>query len=264
MENYGNIKANIFRMQDGSDFYIANADDEASFKLSAQCKNARVIPFTAKKKLKFGVFVEKGIIMIAADEKIAICDKNDLKIKGEHNLENALAACGIAYFAGISPEVIAKSLKEFEGVEHRLEYVETINGVRFVNDSKGTNPDSSIKAVYAMEKNIVLIAGGSNKNSDYTDFAKTLEGRVKHLIVQGETANAIAKAAKNAGFTSIVFSEGMGQSVEKAFELAENGDVVLLSPACASFDFYANFEKRGEDFKQKVYELKEKIQRQEG
>lgn len=262
MENYGNIKANVFRKQDSSDFYITNADDELSFALKEQCTAAKIVPFSKKKRFEFGVFVADGMITVAdGNEKVnAICPANELKIKGEHNLENALAAVGIAYFAGISPEVIARTLMEFEGVEHRLEYVDTINGVRFVNDSKGTNPDSSIKAVYAMEKNIVLIAGGSSKNSDYTAFTDTFAGRVKHLIVQGETASEIADAAKKNGFSNIVFSSGMKESVEKSFELAENGDVVLLSPACASFDFYKNFEERGKDFKQKVYELKNKLE----
>lgn len=260
MENYGNIKANIFRMQDESGFYIANADDEASFALSKKCKKAVVVPFSTKKCFERGIFVKDGIITVADENEIKICNKDELKIKGEHNLQNALAAAGLSYFAGIKPEIIAKSLREFDGVEHRLEYVDTIEGIRFVNDSKGTNPDSSIKAVYAMEKNIVLIAGGSNKDSDYTDFVKTFDGRVKYLIVQGDTAKVIADTATKVGFTNIVFSNGMKDSVEKAFSIATQGDVVLLSPACASFDFYKNFEERGTDFKKKVKELKNEWQ----
>ncbi|MGP1569544.1 MAG: UDP-N-acetylmuramoyl-L-alanine--D-glutamate ligase [Eubacteriales bacterium] len=260
MENYANTKANVFKMQDSSDYYVANADDATSFELVKQCKGAKVVPFSKNKRFEFGVFVKNGMLTVADGKEIPICNVGELRIKGEHNLENALAAVGISYFAGIAPEFIEKSLREFEGVEHRLEYVDTIKGVRFVNDSKGTNTDSSIKAVYAMQKNIVLIAGGSSKDSDYTDFVNTFKDRVKHLVLQGDTAKIIAKSAQKAGFKNIVFSKGMKESVEKAFSLSEEGDVVLLSPACASFDFYRNFEERGEDFKKKVCELKNNLQ----
>lgn len=260
MENYGIIKANIFKNQDENNFYAANVDDETSYNLTKLVDKVRIVPFTTKKELDFGVCVVNDIITVKdKDEIVSLCNKSELKIPGQHNLENALAAVTLAYFAGIPEADITKTLLEFEGVEHRIEYVDTINGVRFINDSKGTNPDSSIKAVYAMQKNIILIAGGSSKNSDYTSFVDAFEERVKALVLQGETANAIAESADKAGFTNIYFTDGMRKSVEKAYELASEGDVVLLSPACASFDFYSNFEERGRDFKEKVRILKENV-----
>lgn len=257
MENYGNIKTRVCMNQDKSDYFVVNADDEKSYELVNKCENAQIVSFSKDKKTRMSATLIHGkLYIIQDDKKIPLCRKEEVRIKGEHNLENALAAAMIAFCAGVDTDIIAQTLREFKGVEHRLEYVTTIDGVHFVNDSKGTNPDSTIKAIHAMEKNIILIAGGSNKDSDYTDLVKLLNGRVKYLILQGDTAKAIAESAKSEGFENIKFSTGMEESVKTAFALAEPDDVVLLSPACASFDFYLNFEERGKDFKSKVFDLK--------
>ncbi len=256
IENYAQAKAMIFRNQDESQYFVVNYDDEESMKLVKQCK-AKVIPFSRKTVLDLGCFVLDGDIVIQNEQGqcIDICSKDDLKIPGAHNLENALASAAIAYFAGISPEVIAKTLKEFEGVEHRLEFVGEVDGIRFVNDSKGTNPDASIKAIEAIKDGIVLIAGGYDKGSEYEEFINAFQGKVKHLILLGKTAPKIKETAERLGFTKITMCKDMDECVRTGYKMASPGDTVLLSPACASWDMYTCFEQRGEHFKNCVREL---------
>lgn len=257
MENYGDAKAKIYANQDEDGYYIANYDDPASFRLSKGCKKAKVVPFSRKEKLAYGAFVADGRIVIINDagDLIPLCRVDELKIPGNHNLENALAAAAISYFAGIDPEVISDTLRDFRGVEHRLEYCGQVDGVRFVNDSKGTNPDASIKAIEAMKKGIILIAGGYDKGSEFTDFIKAFDGRVKHMVLLGKTASKIKSQAESVGFTNITMAKNMEECVAEAFKLAVPGDTVLLSPACASWDMYTCFEQRGEHFKNCVHGL---------
>jgi UDP-N-acetylmuramoylalanine--D-glutamate ligase len=186
---------------------------------------------------------------------VDICGADELKIPGMHNLENALAAAAMAYFAGISPTVIAKTLRTFEGVEHRLEFSGEVDGIRFVNDSKGTNPDASIKAIEAMKDNIILIAGGYDKGSEFDEFIEAFNGKVKHLVLLGKTAPKIKEAAERHGFTNTTICRDMDECVKTAYKLASPGDTVLLSPACASWDMYTCFEQRGEHFKNCVRDL---------
>nr|WP_315022624.1 UDP-N-acetylmuramoyl-L-alanine--D-glutamate ligase [uncultured Aminipila sp.] len=257
MENYGLAKAKIYENQDESEYFIANYDDPASFELSKACKKAKVVPFSRKEKLTYGAFVADGHMVIINDagNLITLCRADELKIPGSHNLENALAAAAISYFAGIDPSVISDTLKNFQGVEHRLEYCGQVDGVRFVNDSKGTNPDASIKAIEAMKKGIILIAGGYDKGSDFTDFIKAFDGRVKHMVLLGKTASKIKEQAEAVGYTDITMAKNMEECVAEAFKLAVPGDTVLLSPACASWDMYTCFEQRGEHFKNCVHGL---------
>lgn len=170
-------------------------------------------------------------------------------------MENALAACAIAYFGGIEPEVIGKVLREFRGVEHRIELCNTIDDIRFVNDSKGTNPDASIKAIEAMKENIILIAGGYDKDASFDEFVKAFEGRVKTLLLMGKTATKIKEVAEKEGFTNSIILKDMEACVREAYRIAQPGDVVLLSPACASWDMYTSFEQRGKHFKACVQAL---------
>ena len=256
IENYAQAKAMIFQNQDENQYFVVNYDDEESWKLVPQCQ-AKVVPFSRKSELPFGCFVLDGDIVIKneAGKCIDICSIDDLKIPGAHNLENALAAVAVGFFAGIEPAVITKTLREFEGVEHRLEFSGEVDGVRFVNDSKGTNPDASIKAIEAMKGGIVLIAGGYDKGSEYEEFVDSFQGRVKHLILLGKTAPKIKETAERMGFTNIVMARDMDECVKVGFRLAEPGDTVLLSPACASWDMYTCFEQRGEHFKNCVRDL---------
>lgn len=256
MENYGKAKAAVFRNQTPEQYCVINHDDEECMKLAKDCR-AKVVPFSRKTTLDFGVYVDGDTIIIKDEEgKITeICRPVELKIPGAHNLENALAACAIAFFGGIPAEIIAKVLREFNGVEHRLELCGTIDDIRFVNDSKGTNPDASIKAIEAMKENIILIAGGYDKDASFKEFVDAFDGRVKMLLLMGKTATKIKDAAEKAGFTDSIILKDMEACVREAYRIAQPGDVVLLSPACASWDMYTSFEQRGNHFKACVQAL---------
>ena len=256
IENYADAKAKIFENQEESQYFVVNYDDEESYKLASKCK-AQVIPFSRKSRLDLGCFVLDGDIVIKNQEGIYIdiCSVDDLKIPGAHNLENALAAAAISYFAGISPEIISKTLKAFEGVEHRLEFCGEVDGVRFVNDSKGTNPDASMKAIDAINGGIILIAGGYDKGSDFSEFIMSFDDKVKHMILIGKTAIKIKSTAENLGFHHVIMAKDMDECVRVGYKLASKGDTVLLSPACASWDMYTSFEQRGEHFKNCVRDL---------
>ena len=229
-ENYVSVKARIFENQDKGDYFIVNRDDRESMKIAADC-TASVVPFSRKEILEFGAFIQNGIIVIKdKDGSIhEMCKASELGIPGAHNLENALAASAVAFFAGIESSVIGKTLREFKGVEHRLEFCGEIQGVRFVNDSKGTNPDASIKALQAIDKGIVLIAGGYDKGSSFEEFIKAFDGKVKALILLGKTAPKIKAAAESLGFTNTIIVKDMEECVTEAFKAAGSGDTVYFT-----------------------------------
>ena len=256
MANYGAAKAKVFACQGPDEYLVINYDDKDCFALAENCR-AQVIPFSRMEKLDTGAYVEDGVITIKTPEgkKISFCRTDELIIPGSHNLENALAAAAIGYFAGLEPDVIAETLRTFQGVEHRIEFCGEVNGVRFVNDSKGTNPDAAIKAVQAIKSGIILIAGGYDKDSGYDELIEAFDGKVRYMMLLGTTAPKIKAAAEKLGFTDSIICRDMEECVKKGFELAEPGDTVLLSPACASWDMYDNFEQRGEHFKKCAKEL---------
>ena len=250
MENYGCAKANIFVNQDEKGYCIINGDDEMCRTLAKKCK-ARVMQFSSTRQLKEGAFVKDGRLVIADGQKIYdLCGADELKIIGKHNIENALAASAISYFAGIDPVVIGDTLKSFSGVAHRIEYCGMIDGVKFYNDSKGTNIDATVTALNAIKENIILIAGGDGKGQDFKALTDNFAGRVKHLVLIGRDGPKIAAAAEESGFRDYSYGANMEECVQKAFSIAREGDTVLLSPACASWDMYDNFEQRGEHFKE--------------
>ena len=274
MKAYGEAKGRIFANQSSEGFLIVNNEDKQCMKLAkdAQCN---VIPFSRVNQLDPGIFVRDGYIVVKDEENLAgqdprnmaersmadgsgtvkICSLDDIKIIGDHNIENVLAACGIAYFSGIKPAVIQDAVSKFNGVEHRIEYVGMVDEVRYYNDSKGTNVDAAVTALKALENNIILIAGGDAKKQDFSDFAKELKGRVKTLIIMGRDGWLIRDAAKASGFNNIIEASDMPSCVREAASIAEPGDSVLLSPACASWDMYDNYEQRGNHFKECVETL---------
>lgn len=256
MENYINAKARIFENQDKSDFSILNYDDSIVRDLNRN-NNASILYFSRKEKIEQGVYLdENNNIVISIDGKqITVLNRNELSLPGDHNLENAMAAILMTYVVGVDLEVIKQVLTTFKGVEHRLEFVTNKNGIMFVNDSKGTNPDSTIKAIGSYERPIILIAGGMDKHSDFTDMMKCATKNVKELVLLGETADKIEASARKEGLENITKVKNMEEAVKKAYELAKDGDVVLLSPGCASWDMYPNFEARGLDFKENIYKL---------
>ncbi len=254
MENYTLAKAKIFENQGENEYYVYNADDAICAKTVSSCR-AKTVPFSRKRELDFGACVKDGKIVVADGSSVTeICGVDELLMPGLHNLENALAAAAIAYFAGVSAKAIADTLRSFTGVSHRIERCGEKNGVFFVNDSKGTNPDAAIKAVISFE-NIILIAGGYDKGSEYDEFIASFDGHVKELVLLGATAPKIRAAAEKAGMFHVHDVKNMKEAVSLSYRLAEPGDTVLLSPACASWDMYAKFEDRGDDFKKCMAEL---------
>ena len=264
MELYGAAKAAIWKNQGAGDYLIMNMDDPVLLKLCLEDipepPRAILAGFSRKKELEIGAFLQ-GDRMVIRDEEgrtFDLMDKNELRIPGDHNVENALAAAAICFFAGITTDVIVSVLKEFAGVEHRLEFVTEINGVQYYNDSKGTNTDASVIAIRALKDNIILIAGGDAKEQDFTEMAKGLKGPVKHVLLFGRDRGMIRDALDKAGFTSYTEHADLEECVNKAYEISVPGDKVLLSPACASWDMYPNFEVRGRHFKECVSKLQEK------
>lgn len=256
MEAYGQAKARIAAKQTEDDFMIINLDDPQAYALSKDTA-AKVIPFSRKEEPETGAYLDDTSIIVKDldSRKHFICDRSDLRIIGNHNVENVLAAAAIAFYAGIDPEVISASIKEFPGVEHRIEFCGRVDDVDYYNDSKGTNVDAAVIALKALENGIILIAGGDAKSQDFTELANHFDGCVEALVLLGRDAYMIEEAARKAGFTNIYNCKDMPECVRKAAELARPGEKVLLSPACASWDMYDNFEQRGRHFKQCIREM---------
>jgi len=252
MEGYVNAKAKIFANQDAGDYTVLNYDDPLTRSL-AESTAARVIWFSRREVLKEGVYVAEGRIMANLGGVTEfICKQDEVRIPGAHNLENALAAIAAARAMEVAIPDLVHTLKTFQGVPHRLEPVAEIKGVRYINDSKGTNPDASIKALEAFPEKIVLIAGGKNKGSNFDAFAEKIKERVRVLVVVGQSAAAIAAAARAKGFEEILYANEFEEAVLLAHQAARPGEIVLLSPACASWDMFKSYEERGDLFKKIV------------
>ncbi|MDD4796931.1 MAG: UDP-N-acetylmuramoyl-L-alanine--D-glutamate ligase [Eubacteriales bacterium] len=256
MENYIDTKCRIFAQQRAGDVAVLNYDDEA-LRAVAHLVPCKLAWFSRRAEVDEGCFVRDGRIVFRTDgQEQTLCRSEEVRIPGAHNLENALAAAACALYAGASAKAVRHSLAAFEGVEHRLELVEKIRGVRFINDSKGTNPDASIKAIQAMTLPTVLIAGGYDKKTGFDSLAQALPGsKIVGLVVLGQTAGAIQAAAQAAGFTDIAQADSLENAVRLAYDMAHTGYNVLLSPACASFDMFTDYEERGRIFKQIVADL---------
>ncbi|MGI6677571.1 MAG: UDP-N-acetylmuramoyl-L-alanine--D-glutamate ligase [Dehalobacterium sp.] len=255
MEGYAEAKSRIFENQEANDYTVLNYDDPRVRALRNKTRG-QVVFISQETELSQGIFVKDGFITIKSKENtLHVIDVNCICIKGKHNLENALAATAAAFCLGISPKNIATTLKKFPGVPHRLEFVKKVAGVSYYNDSKGTNPESTIKALEAFNQPVVLIAGGKNKGSDFTKLAALIKEKVRAIILVGEAAPDIEKALRTEGFHKIYTVLSFTETVSLAQKLAQSGDIVLLSPACASWDMFNNFEERGDLFKKLVVEL---------
>lgn len=257
MDNYIDLKAEILKNSTQDDWVILNADDPLSEHFANKSKG-KVLFFSKKIILDKGAWIEKGWIVVDIGQgKQHICPIKDIFIPGPHNLENALAAALIAGVMGVDAETIGETLRVFRGVEHRIELVDTIDGITFYNDSKGTNIDATLKAIESMTAPTVLIAGGYDKGSQFHDLIDGFKSTVNHLVVLGETWDKINKAAQDKGFLKVSRVKTLEEGVKKAFSLASPGGNVLLSPACASWDMFKDFEERGKVFKEAVKALKE-------
>ena len=251
-ENYGNVKFSITKNQTMDDVTVLNYDDEHTRAMGEKAKDhCHVVYFSRLEKPAGGVYVEDG------DKKINVLAIKDLKLMGAHNVENVLAAVGISYYMGVPVDVIRDVATSFKAVAHRIEYVDTIDGVAYYNDSKGTNPDAAIKGIQAMVAPTFLIGGGYDKGSEYDEWIEAFDGKVKWLVLIGQTAQKIADCAKRHGFNSIIFEENLQDAVAYCHENAVDGDAVLLSPACASWGQFDNYEQRGDMFKEYVRSYKE-------
>ncbi|MDD4588079.1 MAG: UDP-N-acetylmuramoyl-L-alanine--D-glutamate ligase [Heliobacteriaceae bacterium] len=255
MAAYREVKARIFRNQRAGDFCVLNADDSLVAGLATECPG-RVWQFSRSREVPAGAFLRDDLVWFAGPAgTVPVIRTGDLQLKGVHNLENVLAACAGALSLGIPGPIVAGALKAFQPVAHRMELVGMVNGVTYINDSKGTNPDAAIKAIEAYDCPVVLIAGGKNKGSDFSTFAAVIEQRVKGLVLVGQAAGAIEASVRATGYNRIVRVQEFGETVKAAAGLARAGDVVLLSPACASWDMFTDYEQRGLKFKQLVQEL---------
>ena len=255
MEAYVNAKKNIAKNQTEEDYCILNYEDPLTREFGENVR-AKVLYFSSQRKLEQGIYLDQGEIVYHYEGKHEVlCHVDELQILGTHNHENAMAAAAMAAVFQVPMDVIRKSLKEFKGVEHRIEYVGEKNGVVYYNDSKGTNPDAAIKGIQAMNRPTVLIGGGYDKGSEYTEWINSFDGKVKKLVLLGETREKIAEDARKAGFTDYVFADSFQSAVETAVSCAEPGDAVLLSPASASWDMFPSYEVRGEKFKEIVNSL---------
>ena len=253
MEKYAASKARVFENQRGDDVLIYDADDEWCRKEAALAK-CRTFGFSLKSKRDEGAFVEKGLLVTVIDGKrteVIPCD--EISIKGMHNLYNSMAATLVGQLLGVGSASIRSTLKNFKGVEHRLEFVREVDGVRYYNDSKATNVDSVWYALQAFNEPIVLLLGGRDKGNDYSRLTDPVKNRVKAIVAIGESADKVEKAFQET--TSVTRVDSMDGAIQKAKSLSVSGDVVLLSPACASFDWFRNYEHRGQVFKELVNRL---------
>ena len=251
MENYVAVKESICSNQSIDSVCVVNYDDEYLKDFAPD--NCKVVHFSRKIKPQVGAYMNGDVIMYTdGKQDISIVNVHDMQIIGTHNYENVMAAVAITINMGVPVDIIIDTILGFKGVEHRIEYVNTINGVTYYNDSKGTNPDASIKAIEAMTKPTVLIAGGYDKKSEFDDFILAFNGKIKKLVLLGVTKEKIADTAKKYGFKDYVFANDLKEAVDLCFECAVNGDAVLLSPACASWDMFTGYEQRGRLFKEYV------------
>lgn len=257
MENYASVKLDICCNQTEEDYLVLNYDDPIARDLAQDKRvRAKVIYFSRLHTLKSGIFQKnESIVLCQNGEETEIIKMQELRLLGNHNIENYMAGIAVAYYMGIPLEYIVKTLKEFKGVAHRIEFVKEVEGVAYYNDSKGTNPDAAIKGIQAMNRKTVLIGGGYDKGVPFDDWILAFDGKVKKLILIGQTADVIAQTASKYNFTDVVFADGLREAVELASEIATEGEAVLLSPACASWGMFDNYEQRGDMFKEFVNQL---------
>lgn len=257
MENYAAVKESITKNQwkvREDDYCVLNYDDKVLREFGKTIKNP--VYFSRKEKPSKGAYLDGRIIRyFDGKDDYEVMSVDDMHLFGNHNYENVMAAIAMTIEAGVPLNIIINVIKDFMGVEHRIEYVRDKNGVTYYNDSKGTNPDSSIKALEAMSRPTILIAGGYDKHSEFDEFIEAFDNKVKLMVLLGQTADKIEETAVRHGFTNIIKTDSLEKVVKICAENAVSGDVVLLSPACASWGMFKNYEERGKLFKEYVNSL---------
>lgn len=255
MEEYIRVKERITENQGLDDTCVLNYEDDIlrEFSKTLKCK---VLFFSSLRTLERGLYLKDDTIEYSdGTNVVTICKVKELNILGRHNYENVMAAAGMALAYGVPLSEIQYVVKRFQAVEHRIEYVTEKNGVVYYNDSKGTNPDAAIKGIQAMNRPTLLIGGGYDKNSSYEEWIEAFDGKVRYLVLIGQTKEKIAETARKCGFFDIIFAETLEEAVHICAEKANPGDAVLLSPACASWGMFPNYEVRGKMFKEIVKQL---------
>jgi UDP-N-acetylmuramoylalanine--D-glutamate ligase len=260
MATYISAKAKLFSRQTADEFAVINLEDEGSAEVIEMVPST-VVPYSIYKKTNRGVFIDDNRVWaILPPEYLPVIDGyvNDFKIKGAHNLENILAAAAVALLWGIPADEVSTAIANFKGLKHRIEYAAEVNGVTFYDDSKATNPDAMKRALEAFTEPVILMAGGRNKGMDFTPLAPILKERVKAAVLFGEAADEIGAVIANTGNAAkipFVKAASMREAVTAAYELADPGNVVLMSPGCASFDMYNSYAERGDDFQENARRL---------
>lgn len=259
MENYAAAKMAVTRNQTKDQVCVLNYENSYTREFGERCP-ARVVWFSSQRKLAEGFYQEGEAIWQAKDGVVArLMNIHEMKLVGTCNVENVMAAIAIAQAFGVPMETILSVVRQFRAVEHRIEFVDTKRGVDYYNDSKGTNPDAAIQGIRAMCKPTVLIGGGYDKQSEYDEWIEAFDGKVKCLVLIGETREKIAGCAKRHGMENIVLADSFEEAFAVCVEKAQPGDAVLLSPACASWGMFPNYEVRGRMFKELVEQLEEQV-----
>ncbi len=254
MECYIAVKESITMNQKKEDTCVLNYDDPVLREFGKRKDlEPQVIFFSSRETLEEGYYLDGDHIVCAhGGKKEKLLDVHEMQILGRHNYENAMAAIAMSAAAGVPMKNILEAVKQFKAVEHRIEFVLERAGVKYYNDSKGTNPDAAIQAVKAMPGPILLIAGGYDKGSTYDEWIESFDGKVKHLVLIGQTREKISQCAREHGFKDIMYAEDMAEAVHVCASYADRGDCVLLSPACASWGMFKDYEERGRIFKECV------------
>lgn len=257
MEEYIRVKELITKNQKPDDVCVLNYEDEVLRDFGEHLKERmNIVFFSSIRELPQGIFLKDGNIIYRRDgEEIMVTAVKDLKLPGRHNHENVMAAVAIASYAGVPMDRIRNTIRSFKAVEHRIEYVAEKNGVVYYNDSKGTNPDAAIKGIQAMDRPTLLIGGGYDKQSEYAKWINSFQGNVRYLVLIGQTREKIEREAHACGFMDTILADSLEEAVKICAQKANPGDAVLLSPACASWGQFDNYEQRGDMFKRYVKEL---------
>ena len=255
MECYAQMKQNITNNQTKEDTCVLNYDNEYTRAFGEKCP-AKVVFFSTSEKLKDGFYLDgEDIYMSISGEAVKVMNIHDMNLVGMCNVENVMAAIAMAVAMGVPFSTILRVVRDFKAVEHRIEFVATKNGVDYYNDSKGTNPDAAIQGIKAMCKPTILIGGGYDKGSEYDEWIENFGDTVKMLVLIGQTREKIAECAEKHGFTKYIFKDTFEEALEYCSANAQEGEAVLLSPACASWDMFPNYETRGKKFKEYVNKL---------
>lgn len=255
MSEYIRVKELITSNQGPEDVCVLNYEDEILREFGKSIV-PKAVYFSSARELEQGIFLRGDQIILRTEkEEIPVVRTGELKLLGTHNFENVMAAVAMAYYAGVDMDSIRRSICEFTAVEHRIEYVTEKNGVAYYNDSKGTNPDAAIKGIQAMNRPTLLIGGGYDKESSYDEWIQAFDGKVRYLVLIGQTKEKIKAAAEKNGFHDVILCEDLKEAVQVCADKANAGDAVLLSPACASWGQFDNYEQRGQMFKEYVRAL---------